>query len=346
MEKKRSRMHIGLRTIKTVMAVIISMIIVEFYGSTTSKLIFAMLGAMAAVQLNFKESLESCITQIVGVLFGAMAGVLLRCLPVHPLVATGLGMIFVITFYNAFKIRYSPSLPCFIVVMICTSPEVQPMTYAFGRIWDTAIGLCIGMLINTLIFPYDNSRQIRLTAESLDKELLSFLENMFDGDDILPRAETMSGKIDDMARQLKIFENQKLVLKMKRQKEELDQFKRCEGKARLLVAEMEVLCQIGQPGKLNIENRQRLLLSGAVINDQRPFDEVTELDIVTNYHVGRILTIRDELLCALGKVSNVDKNETSKEKSKAELKAELKAESNEESKEESIEVSKEEPKDV
>ena len=219
------------------------------------------------------------------------------------------------------------------------------MTYAFGRIWDTAIGLCIGMLINTLIFPYDNSRQIRLTAESLDKELLSFLENMFDGDDILPRSETMSGKIDDMARQLKIFENQKLILKMKRQKEELEQFKRCEGKARLLVAEMEVLCQIGQPGKLNIENRQRLLLSGAVINDQRPFEGVTELDIVTNYHVGRILTIRDELLCALGKASNVDTKEMLKEKSKAELKAEskekLKDDPEEEPQEELKEVSKE-----
>lgn len=301
MEKKRSRMHIGLRTIKTVAAVIISMIIVDFYGSTTSKLIFAMLGAMAAVQPTFKESLESCITQIVGVLFGAMAGVLLRFLPVHPLVATGIGMIFVITFYNAFKIRFSPSLPCFIVVMVCTSPDVQPMTYAFGRIWDTAIGLSIGMLINTLIFPYDNSRQIRFTAESLDKELISFLENMFDGDDILPKAEIMSGKIDDMARQLKIFENQRLILRMKRQKEELEQFKLCEGKARSLVAEMEVLCQIGQPGKLNLDNRQRLTVSGADIKDQRPFEEATEIDIVTNYHVGRILTIREELLCALGK---------------------------------------------
>ena len=302
MEKKRSRVHIGLRTIKTVVAVIISMIIVDFYGATTSKLIFAMLGAMAAVQPTFKESADSCITQIVGVLFGAVAGVLLRLLPVHPLVATGIGMVLVITFYNAFRIRFSPSLPCFIVVMVCTTPDVQPMTYAFGRIWDTAIGLGIGMLINTLIFPYDNSRQIRLTAESLDRELTLFLENMFDGDDILPKAEVMSGKIDDMARQLKIFENQKLVLRLKRQKEELEQFKRCEGKARLLVAEMEVLCRIGKPGILSDENRERLVRSGAKISDGKKMNVVQEMDIVTNYHVGRILNLREELLEALGQI--------------------------------------------
>ena len=302
MEKKRSRVHIGLRTIKTVVAVIISMIIVDFYGATTSKLIFAMLGAMAAVQPTFKESADSCITQIVGVLFGAVAGVLLRLLPVHPLVATGIGMVLVITFYNAFRIRFSPSLPCFIVVMVCTTPDVQPMTYAFGRIWDTAIGLGIGMLINTLIFPYDNSRQIRLTAESLDRELTLFLENMFDGDDILPKAEVMSGKIDDMARQLKIFENQKLVLRLKRQQEELEQFKRCEGKARLLVAEMEVLCRIGKPGILSNENRERLVRSGAKISDGKKMNVVQEMDIVTNYHVGRILNLREELLEALGQI--------------------------------------------
>ena len=56
MNKKRLRIHIGLRTIKTAIAVIISMIIVDFYGATTSKLIFALLGAMAAVMPTCRES--------------------------------------------------------------------------------------------------------------------------------------------------------------------------------------------------------------------------------------------------------------------------------------------------
>ena len=49
----RSRFHIGLRTAKTAAAIIISMLIVESLGTTTSKLIFAMLGAMTAVQPTF-----------------------------------------------------------------------------------------------------------------------------------------------------------------------------------------------------------------------------------------------------------------------------------------------------
>lgn len=301
MLKKHSGVHIGLRTIKTAAAVILSMIIVNPLGTTSSKLIFAMLGAMAAVMPTFKESLESCLAQIVGVFFGALAGVLLLALKLPPLVATGIGIILVITLYNALRIRYAPGIPCFIVVMLCTTPDIQPMSYAIGRIWDTAIGLGIGLLINMLVFPYDNSRQIRATVESLDTALISFLEELFDGDSIFPATEDMTRKIDDMARQLNIFSNQKLLLRMKRQKKELETFRLCESKARALVSQMEVLSQMGQPGRLSEANRELLISCDANIRDQRVLEDATELDIVTNYHVSQILALRKDLLDALRK---------------------------------------------
>ena len=299
MLKHFKRPHIGLRTAKTAVAVILSMLIVDLYGATSSKLIFAMLGAMAAVQPTFKASLESCLTQIVGVLFGAAAGVLLIALPIPPLAATGIGIILVITLYNTLNIKFSTGIPCFIVVMVCTTEGIQPLTYALGRIWDTAIGLGVGMIINMLIFPYDNSRQIRATAESLDREVISFLEQMFDGDDVLPDAHITARKITDLERQLAIFSNQKLILKMKRQKEDLKVFHACESKAKVLVARMEVLSHVAQPGRLSTENRERLIQCGANILDERVIDTPTELDIVTNYHVRQLLNIRQDLLAVL-----------------------------------------------
>lgn len=299
MLKKRIRFHIGLRTLKTALAVIISMIVVDSYGATTSKLIFAMLGAMAAVQPTFKESLESCVTQIVGVFFGAIVGVLLLALPIDQLVAAGIGIVLCITLYNSFRIRFSPTLACIIVVTICITPDIKPFTYAVGRIWDTAIGLSVGMLINTLIFPYDNSSQIRTIIISLDKTVLRFLEEMFDGDDIMPDAAMMDNIITEMARQLNIFANQRLVLHLKRQKSEIETFRVCEGKARELLARMEVLSHMEQPGRLNEENRRRMKKCGANIQDERPLDAVLERDVVTNYHVRQILKLRRELLDAL-----------------------------------------------
>lgn len=301
MRKGLPKIHIGLRTIKTTVAIVISMVIVDYLGTSASKLIFAMLGAMAAVQPTFKESVDSCLAQIVGVLFGAIASIVLLILPVPPVVATAIGMILVITLYNVLHIRYSPSLPCFIVVMMCITPDIRPLGYALERIWDTTIGLSIGMTINTLVFPYDNSRQIRDTVESLDKELIAFLEDMFDGDDILPDADMMTQKVDAMYRQMRVFSNQKLLLQLRRQKEKQETFRECERKARELLARMEVLSQMGHPGRLSEENRRALESCGADIQDMRPLDSVMERDVVTNYHVRQILRLRRELLDALKK---------------------------------------------
>ena len=302
MLRKHIRFHIGLRTIKTSVAVVLSMVIVELLGTTDSRLIFAMLGAMAAVQTTFKDSLESCLTQMIGVVFGAFIAVLLRFINLPPLISTGIGIILVITLYNLLSIRFSPGLPCFIVVMICTTPDVEPIAYAAGRFWDTTIGLGVGMLINTLIFPYDNSRQLRVTAESLDKELIYFLEQLFDGDDEIPDTQIMLRKTQDIERQLKVFSNQKLILRLRRQKQQIESFQICEKKAHELIARMEILSHVVQPGRLSEDNRRQLEACGAVIRDERILNEVQEIDVVTNYHIRQILGIRKDLLEALEKL--------------------------------------------
>lgn len=297
--KNYLRIHIGLRTIKTAIAVILSMMIVDHLGTTPSKLIFAMLGAMSAVMPTFRESLESCLTQIVGVIFGALAGVLLVKLPLPHLMSAGIGIVMVITLYNSLRIKFSPSLACIIVVTTCITPDSKPILEALGRIWDTAIGLGVGMAINTLIFPYDNSNQIRALIAGLDVELIRFLEAMFDGSDELPDAEAMTKQIDNMARQLNIFSNQLLVLHLSRQKHQLEQFRLCQGKARELLARMEVLSRMGHPGRLNDENRVRLKHCGADIQDKRPLKNPIERDMVTNYHIRQLLTLRQEILDTL-----------------------------------------------
>ena len=296
MKKRDRKIPIGLRTIKTAASVIIAMAMVDIFGTTDSPLIFAMLGAMAAMEPTFKDSLEACIVQTISVILGALASVLLLALNLPVLATTGTGIILVITFYNMCHIRFSPSLACLIVATLCTADAAQPLLYAAGRIWDTAIGMIVGMTVNTLVFPYDNSQQIRRLIGSLDQEVICFLDNMFDGDDALPDADQMTQMIDDMARQLKIFSNQRLLLRLKRQKEELEQFHRCEGMARELLARMEVLSRLGRPGRLNDENRQRLKNCGAHIRDKRILKNPLERDMVTNYHVRQILSLRMTLL--------------------------------------------------
>lgn len=290
---------IGMRTLKTVAAVVIAMLIVDAIGVTDSRLIFAMLGATAALQPTFNDSLKSCQEQILGVIFGAFAGLFLRHLPTPMLFNTGFGIAMCITLYNVLGFRFSPSMPIFMVVLLCTTPDIEAIPYALGRIWDSAVGLGVGMLINTLIFPYDNSQQIRAAVYSLDRELIAFLEELFDGDDIRPDANRVSAMAQDIARQLQIFSNQRLFLHLRRQTHQLETFTRCRDKAEQLLAHLSVLHHIGKPGCLSEENLRLLAQHGAQIHPCGVPECDLELNLVTNYHVAQILSLREELLAAL-----------------------------------------------
>lgn len=296
---KSIKFRIGLRTAKSAVAVMIAMAVVYFYGVTTSRIIFAVLGAMEAMQPTIKASLRSCLTQVTGVISGAIFGLVLTSLGLHPLITTGIGIVLVIMIYNAFHIQFSPSLPCLIVVTLCTADEIAPVLYAAGRIWDTAIGLGVGMAINTLVFPYDNSKRLHATVLSLDKEVIRFLEDMFDGDNELPDAAVMSAKIDELSRQLDIFANQKMLRDHIRRQKQLATFQVCAEKARQLTAHMEVLCHMGRAGNLSKTTMKRLKDCGANIQDDHIRDAIQSADVVVNYHVSKILTLREELLQAL-----------------------------------------------
>ena len=100
MKLPRHRFHIGLRTVKTALAVAIAMLVASLWGATDASIILAMLGAMAAVQPSFTESLKSCLAQFVGVFFGAAASLLLIQLPVAPLICSVIGIVLTITLYN------------------------------------------------------------------------------------------------------------------------------------------------------------------------------------------------------------------------------------------------------
>ncbi|MBQ2705866.1 MAG: FUSC family protein [Agathobacter sp.] len=292
------RIHIGRRTFKSALAVIIAIIIVSMYGtsSSTSRMVFAMLGAMSAMENTFKQSVEACMTQIVGMLLGAVIAALVSFLPIPSLLMVGIGVVSIIVVYNLLGVHFSPNLPCLVVVMSCMNAEVYPFEYALGRLWDTAIGLAVGMIINVLILPYDNSLKIRQAFEYLEKEVIVFLEDMFDGDKKYPDTEKMRKTIDEMASQLGIYSKQWLPFSVKNDHKKLEIFLQCESMSRELLAQMEVLHHMKAPGRLDPDVRRRLEENGADIRDRRIIVRYEEEDIITNYHVGQILDLRDQLL--------------------------------------------------
>lgn len=293
-ERKRSHVPVGLRTLKTAVAVGAAMLLVERYGISADELLFGVMGAFSAMEHTFKASVRSCVAQISGVVIGVLLAVAIRMLGLSGVAAAGVGIIVTMGIYQLLHLRTSPVLPCLILITICTDPQMQALDYGVASIWNTALGLGVGMLINMLVFPYDNSRQIRQSMRSLDEDLIHYLEDRFDGDAHLPETDIMRRKISALEGQLSQFSDQRLLLRRK-QKQTLADLKKCAETAQKLLVEVEVLQGIGHMGHLDQENRAALRALGANISTADSAEAETVEDVVVNYHVARILRLRREL---------------------------------------------------
>ena len=126
---------------------------------------------------------------------------------------------------------------------------------------------------------------------------------MFDGDKEYPDTEKMRDTINDMASQLGIYSKQWLPFSVSNDKKKLEIFVQCENKSRELLAQMEVLSQMENPGRLDPEIKQRMENSGAQIRDRRKIIRYEEEDIITNYHVNKILDLRDDLIALIAELT-------------------------------------------
>ena len=183
-------------------------------------------------------------------------------------------------------------------IIIAGGKRVKGLTTAAGLWVAGCIGLAIGMAVNTLIFPYDNSRSIRRTMEGLDRDLVAFLEDMFDGDDHLPEADALEKKIDALEGQLVLFGEQRLF-RRRRQRRLLRQLSGCADIAQELLVELETLRNMERQGRLDLANRQALRALGAQVREEPPAGPERPEDVVVNYHVARALELRRELKRAL-----------------------------------------------
>lgn len=292
---KKPHVPVGLRTLKTAAAVTASIILVEQYGTSADELLFGVMGAFSAMEPTFKGSVRGCISQFMGVLMGVLLSLALRPLDVPGAVAAGIGIVLVMACYQLLRLRSSPVLPCLILVTICTDLGLNAVIYGLERLWNTMLGMGAGMVINMIIFPYDNGRKLHQIMVSLDEDLIRFLEDMFDGDDQLPDPEGMERKLDALEAGLTVFSDQRLLIHPRRHRRLIARYQSCEGTVRALLREVDVLHSIRNTGRLNRENREDLLALGANIHNT-PLDRRFGVeDLVINYHVARALELREQL---------------------------------------------------
>lgn len=141
---------IGMRTIKTVIAVFLSALFMQHVLHQTP--FFACIGAVVAMESSVHSSLRAALIRNLGTVIGGAVGIAIASFTESPLLIS-LGMIPLILLSNLLNRKESivPGAIVYFAVAYLNTMD-QAWVYGLRRILGTFIGTLIGLGVNLLLF--------------------------------------------------------------------------------------------------------------------------------------------------------------------------------------------------
>ena len=158
---------IGLRTIKTAIAVFLCLLLFP------SEPFFACMTSVFCVQDTVSNSINMAINRGLGTILGAIIGLtfLILCrfftfeIDIYPIskllvyITIGLGIIVVIYICNLIKKPGAINISCIAFLAVTTTHAfTDPIFYATNRTIETLFGIFIGLLVNKFISPPNSNK--------------------------------------------------------------------------------------------------------------------------------------------------------------------------------------------
>lgn len=284
-ELRHRRLHVGLRTFKTGLAVTLALVAAGLRDAASP--VFAALGALGAMSRTLHDSWRVCVTQFVGILIGCLLAYgSVSLLPFYSSPgAIGLGLIVIIALCNFLRLDYAISLSCIVFVSICLNGE-NVLEYAVNRFADTATGLAVAYAVNALIKPYNNRGAILNEIDSFMKEVAPLIRDRVCAERY-PNPEPLREYLHRIDEELAIYEQQSFPLKKER-KGDAVYLRGCQHLMVRMVQEFDALCVMDVPGTPSLDNLQRLAARG--IEVPTPKREGRDVHSrVMNYHLSNFL---------------------------------------------------------
>lgn len=180
--RKILRKYIGLRTIKTVVAVALAFVVYELRGRQGIPF-YSALSAIWCIRPDLGNSRNMAWQRTQGTLIGAAYGLLVLLIESRLLggidevagyLLSTLFLIPVIVTTVILKRKDSSYFSCavFLSVAINHMRDVNPYLFVWNRIWDTLIGIIIALIVNTARIPYRKNKEV-LYVSGLDEVLLT-----------------------------------------------------------------------------------------------------------------------------------------------------------------------------
>lgn len=156
-DRNDGRYRVGLRNIKTAIAVGISLLVFQLLGISDG--IQASITAIICMKSSLQNSIQTGVERILGTIFGAVLGMvmLLILLKSNPWLAFPLaivGVVLIIYLCNIFKIQNSIVISLVVFLMILIGEKSQPpLVYGTMRLLETIFGIVTAYFVNRFIDP-------------------------------------------------------------------------------------------------------------------------------------------------------------------------------------------------
>lgn len=146
---------IGMRNIKTAIAVSISIIIAKALKMEYP--FYIAIAAIIAMQGTVESSFKAGLNRMIGTLIGALVGFICATIKPGDALISGIGIIFVIYLCNLVKRKESSSIGGVVFCAIMLNLKGgSALSYSINRILDTFVGIAVAVLINYFLMPPKN----------------------------------------------------------------------------------------------------------------------------------------------------------------------------------------------
>lgn len=290
MHKLRKHNFIGLRVIKTALAVTISILLVRLIRPDEQSVYYAAFGALIAMETTVSKALMQGATQLVGVLAGSVFGYLSVLLfpGTTPAWIVGLGVLLLISFCNRLHLSFTASLSCIIFLSACLTPSTDILRDSLLRLRDTSIGVAMALAVNVLVRPYNNKKRILSLLNRLRRAMPEALARIVVQEQF-PDLQDSVALLRRIDQELTLYHSQHFF---HRNHDAEALLRGCYQLAQRMLQELEAICGMDSLGDLATENGERMRALGLAL----PEAGLTERNcsrhdtIVMNYHLDKFLS--------------------------------------------------------
>lgn len=277
---------IGMRTIKTVIAVTLSIAIGQMLNLRSP--FFAGIAAIMAMQTSVSESLSKGRDRMYGTVLGALIALIFSIIAPENTLFIGLGTLIIIYVSNV--VGWTKSVQMSMVVflsIILNQQDGGRVAYAFHRILDTFVGLIIGTAINYFIVPPKIEGKIEDLFTNMYLQTMNMLQSIVWKEEQV----CLIGLKDDLKATEENYNIYKQDIKFDFKKKDtsfdtesiFDLFEK-------IYNHLSIICKIEKIpyiDEINKEHLQKLFNKEIPKQDEIDMDN---MDVIYNYHLKNILT--------------------------------------------------------